>query len=83
MELKEINTTIKVGAIFKGDQVIPKWFQWEGRKYIIKEVNYNWKDRQGVEELHCFSVTDGINNYELAFNTKRMVWKLTKIYGGV
>ncbi len=82
MEIKEINQTIKVGAVFQGDKIIPKWFTWEKRKYNIKEVNYNWKDNLGAEELHCFSVTDGANNYELSFNTKRMVWKLTKICGG-
>ena len=83
MELKEINQTIKVGAVFKGDQIVPKWFMWEGRKYTIKEVNYTWKDRQGAEDLYCFSVTDGTNNYELSFNSKRVLWKLNKIYGGI
>lgn len=81
MELKELDQTIKVGVVFKGDQVIPKWFTWENRKYDLKEVNYTWRDRQGSEELYCFSVTDGANNYELAFNSRRMVWKLTKVYG--
>lgn len=76
----ESSETIKVGAVFKGDQVIPKWFTWEGRKYSVKEVNYTWHDRQGIEDLYCFSVTDGANNYELSFNAKRVVWKLNKIY---
>ena len=78
MELKEINQTIKVGVVFKGDKVIPKWFTWEGRKYEIKEINYNWLDHQGREKLHCFSVTDGANNYELSFNAERTVWKLER-----
>jgi len=77
----ESSETIKVGAVFsaKGDQIVPKWFVWEGRKYAVKEVNYIWHDRQGAEDLYCFSVTDGTNNYEISFNTKRMVWKLNKI----
>jgi hypothetical protein len=82
VEIKELNQTIKVGAVFRGDQIIPKWFVWEKRKYNIKEINYHWKDSQGIEELYCFSVTDGINNYEISFNAKRMVWKLNKICGG-
>ncbi|MGB9613722.1 MAG: hypothetical protein ACPL4K_06090 [Candidatus Margulisiibacteriota bacterium] len=75
----ELEATIKVGAVFKGDKIIPKWFVWEGRKYEVKEINYYWKDHQGIEELHCFSVTDGTNGYELSFNTKKTVWKLNRI----
>ncbi len=83
MELKELNQTVKVGAVFKGDKIIPKWFAWEGRKYEIKTVNYNWLDKEGREKLHCFSVTDGANNYELSFHTEKTIWKLTKIVAGV
>jgi hypothetical protein len=75
----EVNALIKVGAVFKGDKIIPKWFVWEGRKYEIKEVNYTWQDRQGIEVLYHFAVTDGINYYELSFNNQKMVWKLKKI----
>lgn len=77
--MKNLSDTIKVGAVFKGDKIIPKWFVWKGRKYEIKEINYYWKERQGIEDLHCFSVTDGVNNYELSFNSKRVVWKLNEI----
>jgi hypothetical protein len=36
--------------------------------------------REGREKLHCFSVTDGANNYELSFNAERVIWKLNKVY---
>lgn len=78
----KINTAIKVGAIFKGDKIVPKWFVWEERKYGIKEVSYTWKDKQGIEDLHFFSVSDGTNSYELVFNSKRLTWKLNKTYDG-
>ncbi len=80
MELKEIHETIKVGAVFQGDRIVPKWFVWEGRKYTVSEVNYNWSDRVGAEKLHCFSVTDGANNYELSFHPGKTLWKLDKVY---
>ena len=81
MKIEELDQIIKVGAIFKGGSDIrPTWFVWEGRKYIIKEVNYVWMDREGREKLHCFSVTDGANNYELSFNAEQAIWKLNKIY---
>ena len=80
MELKELNQTIKVGAVFKGDQIVPKWFMWEGTKYIIKDVNYNWLDKVGREKLHCFSVTDGTNNFEISFHAEKTLWRLDKIF---
>lgn len=80
MDCLESSETIKVGAVFKGDKIIPKWFAWEGRKYEIKEINYNWLDKRGREKVHCFSVTDGVNNYELSFHSEKTVWKLNKVY---
>ena len=76
----ESSETIKVGAVFQGDKIVPRWFNWQGRKYEIKEVNYNWLDKQGREKVHCFSVTDGTNNYELAFHAEKTIWKLTKVF---
>ena len=80
MDSSENSKAIKVGAIFKGDKIVPKWFEWDNRKYNIKEVNYIWFDKQGREKVHCFSVTDGTNNYELAYHTEKTVWKLVKIF---
>jgi hypothetical protein len=75
----EINEKIKTGVVFEGAKVVPKWFIWENRRYDIKEINYEWTDRQGAESLFCFSVNTGANSYELSFNTKQMVWRLNKI----
>jgi hypothetical protein len=77
----ETNATIKVGAVFQGDKIVPKWFVWEERKYEVKTVNYNWLDQQGREKLHCFSVSDGTNNYELVFHAEKTIWKLIKVFG--
>jgi hypothetical protein len=70
---------IKVGAVFKGSNIIPKWFIWEGRKYNVQSINYNWTDHQGQEKIIRFSVSDGINTYELAYNLTRMNWTLDKV----
>ncbi len=79
-----INAIIKVGAVFsaaggKGSNIIPKWFIWEGRKYSVKSIDYTWADRQGQEKIIRFSVSDGTNTYELAYNTVRMNWLLEKV----
>lgn len=70
---------IKVGAVFKGSKIIPKWFIWEGRKYNVKSVDYAWEDKQGKEKIMRFSVSDGNNTYELAYNTIQMNWILDKV----
>jgi len=70
---------IKVGAIFKGSTITPKWFIWEGRKYNIKSINYLWQDKEGLEKIVRFSVSDGINSYELAYYASKTIWKLEKI----
>lgn len=74
-----INAIIKVGAVFKGSNLIPKWFIWEGRKYNIKSVDYLWSDHQGQEKIMRFSVSNGSNTFELAYNTARMSWSLDKV----
>ncbi|MFC1496179.1 hypothetical protein ACFL52_02060 [Candidatus Margulisiibacteriota bacterium] len=78
--MQSINQIIPAGIVFRGGRVFPRWFVWEGRKYNILEINYTWEDHEGIEKLFCFSVTDGVNSYELSFNIKRMIWKLEKLY---
>ena len=78
MEPTNINKIIKVGAVFQGGNIIPKWFCHEDRKHEIKEVNYKWDDFEGMEKIMFFSVNDGTNNYEISLNLKRLIWKLNK-----
>jgi len=75
----DINAKIKIATIFQDGKIIPKWFVWESRKYEIKKVNYVWNDHQGREEIIRFSVSDGANSYELAYNSFMMTWRLQKI----
>ena len=65
--------------MFKGSTITPKWFIWEGRKYNVKSVDYAWEDKQGKEKIIRFSVSDGNNTYELAYNTIQMNWSLDKV----
>jgi hypothetical protein len=77
--MENLNIIIKVGAVFKGSTIIPKWFIWEDRKYNVKSIDYTWEDRQGEEKQIMFAVSDGTNTYELVYNTIRMNWTLEKI----
>jgi len=79
LDSTNINKIIRVGAIFQGGNIVPKWFQYDNKKYEIKEVNYKWEDFEGQEKLMFFSVNDGTNSYEISLNLKRLIWKLNKI----
>jgi len=82
MEPTNIDKIIKVGAVFKGGTIIPRWFDYNNRRYEIKEVNYQWDDWEGQEKLLLFAVSDGTNSYELSLNLKRIIWKLEKVNMG-
>ena len=79
MTITEINEKIKAGVVFEGASIKPKWFLWNNRKYDVKQVNYHWKSAEGSAVILHFSVTDGVNVYELSFNQKTLDWILEKI----
>jgi hypothetical protein len=79
MDSTNINKIIKAGVVFSGGKIFPKWFLYDNKKHEIKDVNYTWEDRDGLEKLMLFSVSDDSNTYELSFNLKRMIWKLEKV----
>ena len=79
MESTKINENIDVGAAFYKNRIKPKWFIWKGKKYIVKETTYTWKDKEGEAVIVHFSVSDGATLFELCFNQKTLVWMLEKV----
>jgi hypothetical protein len=77
--ITEINQHIKAGVVFDNNNVKPKWFIWNNRKYIIKKITYTWKTNQGEAILIHFSVTDGATLFELCMNQKNLEWTLEKV----
>lgn len=75
----KIYQAVSVGVIFKGSNILPRWFIWKERKYNIKTIDYTWIDTQGKEKIIKFSVNDGTNSYELEYHTLKTHWKLNKI----
>ena len=70
---------LEVGVIFQKGKIIPKWFVWKDRRYAIKEITYQWQDHRGGETLHFFSVSDGINIYQIFLNNKHLSWRLAHV----
>ena len=75
-----INEQVRVGVVFGKEQKIkPVWFKWQGRKHRINSVTYRWKSRLGSAVVYHFSVTDGVDLYELRYNTQSCIWQLAGV----
>ena len=75
----EINEPIEVGVAFRKNNVRPVWFFWQGRKYSVQRVTYHWKEKVGEDLIHYFSVFDGVNTFELCYDSKLLTWKLGRV----
>jgi hypothetical protein len=74
-----LHETVKVGAVFKRGEVVPRWFWYRGRKIAVREITYTWKEQQGAAVFLHFSVSDGLNLYELSFQPARLVWNIEAV----
>ncbi len=74
-----LDEPVQVGAVFKKAGVLPRWFLYHGKKIKVREVTYSWKENVGQSLFHHFSVSDGINLYDLVFQPERLFWKLEAV----
>jgi len=78
--ITEVDEPVRVGAVFdKGPSVFPRWFVWHGRKYIIQRVTFSWKVKESIHFNYHFSVTDGVNLFELCYEPRTLAWKLMSV----
>jgi hypothetical protein len=81
--MQQLNTNIRVGAIFESGRAIrPVWFDWQRQKYTISEITYRWQELSGTTKMLHFSVSDGQDLFELIYNTDRQTWILAGIEPG-
>ena len=74
----ELNERIQVFAWFKNGKILPRLFVWNNRKYKIREVTYKWQEHQGREVINCFTVSTGIDLYQISFNNITYGWRINK-----
>ena len=77
--MTEINEPVEVGAVFRKSGIRPVWFYWKGRKYSVERVTYRWKEKAGEAWRHFFSVFDGVNTFELIYDSRALEWKLGRV----
>jgi hypothetical protein len=75
----ELNERIEVLAYFKHAKIHPRLFFWKGKRYRIKNINYNWQERSGAEIINYFSVDTGTDLYQISFNNTSYSWRIDKI----
>lgn len=81
--MERIREPVRVAAVFSpGRQIKPVWFDWQRRKYTVRETTYCWKDTVGDATLLHFSVSDGEALYELIYNTAEQNWTLNWVEAG-
>lgn len=71
-----LNERIKVGAVFGDGAIKPKWFVRGSIRFDIANINYRWRTREGRNIVHHFSVSDGMNVFELAYSSEESNWML-------
>ena len=73
-----INERIEVLALFRAGKIYPRLFIWNNKKYKVREITYNWRERQGQEVINYFSVATRADLYQISFNNTSLGWRLDK-----
>lgn len=81
--MRQENIEIAAGVVFEKGDIRPKWIFVNGRKINILRIIYKWHEREGYYLIYKFTVTDGENLYEIAFNSNLQKWFLIAVVEGV
>lgn len=78
---ERLNQRIAVAVLFGAahKDVRPYKIKWNGREYVIQKIGYVHKYQEGRTVYHVFSATDGVNFFELVFNTDDLSWLLGRV----
>ncbi len=76
---EELNERIQVFAWFRNGKIIPRVFIWRDKKYRIKQITYNWQEKQGRQVINYFSVSTGLDLYQISFNNTTLGWRINRI----
>ncbi len=74
-----LDEKIEVLAWFRKGKAYPQVFTWEKIEYKIETITYTWQERRGQDTISYFSVSTGIDLYQISFNSTSLSWRLDKI----
>lgn len=76
----EIGEPIDAVVKFENGKVKPAKIRWRGQVQKIKEVTGWWRSEKGKTKFfHLSLITESGDYYEIALNTKSLVWYLEKL----
>lgn len=76
---EQIHARIEVTAIFTPHRLKIEKFTWEGRDYIINQINLVTKARKGRELVWLYYVSNDNAAYKLRYDTESLIWWLEEI----
>lgn len=79
MKVELIQEPVKVRADFSGGVISPLAFKRNHETYRIERVNCHWRDKQGQEISHYFSVLAAGDVYELRLRLSDMTWWIERV----
>lgn len=79
---ENINEKVSIVTVYnhKTGLTMPKKIRWKNRDYLIKNLAYYHRIRQGTNTIHIFNVTDGNLDFRLSLNSENLHWTLEEIY---
>ncbi len=78
--LEKLDDPIEVLTKFNKEKIEPLFFKWSGKTYKVEKVNLVYKDKDGLDKIYYFSVTDNANYFRLAFYTRDLSWKIKELF---
>ena len=80
----KINQRVSVIAIYRDqgkptELCMPTRMRYKGRDITFEELGLRHPTSAGKRMIHIFDMTDGINDYRLAFDAERLTWMLVSM----
>ncbi len=74
--MEVVNERIVVGVEFAPGKVMPRWFEWKGREYLVKRVPMVFERKDGGRKYLCFSVDASGMMAELVMDREDLSWRI-------
>lgn len=71
---------IKVWAVFEGNRVLPKAFEWGTKRYEVQRLLHVYSTYEGRERVHYFSVANNTDFFRLVLHADDLKWFLLEHY---
>lgn len=71
---------VKVWAVFEGNRVLPKAFEWGNRRYQVSRLLHVYSTFEGRERVHYFSVANDDHFFRLSLCGESLQWYLLEHY---